>query len=42
MAKGQRKTNKEIRKPKKAQPPKQNASAPTLKGPPLMQPRQGT
>jgi hypothetical protein len=34
MAKGQRKSNKEIRKPKKQAPPKQNASNPTLKGAP--------
>ena len=32
MAKGQRRSGKEIRKPKKAQPPKQNASKPSLKG----------
>lgn len=32
MAKGQRKSNKEIRKPKKAGPPKQNASNPSVKG----------
>lgn len=32
MAKGQRKTNKEVRKPKKEAPPKGNASNPTLKG----------
>lgn len=32
MAKGQSKSNKEVRKPKKAQPPKQNASNPSLKG----------
>jgi hypothetical protein len=31
MAKGQRKSNKEIRKPKKEGPPKQNASQPSLK-----------
>jgi hypothetical protein len=31
MAKGQRKSNKEIRKPKKEGPPKQNASNPSLK-----------
>ena len=35
MAKGQRKSNKEIRKPKKEGPPKQNASAPTKKGTPV-------
>jgi hypothetical protein len=32
MAKSERKGNKEIRKPKKAAPPKQNASNPSLKG----------
>lgn len=32
MAKGQRKSNKEPRKPKKAAPPKPNASKPSLKG----------
>jgi hypothetical protein len=32
MAKGQQKGNKEARKPKKAPPPKQNASQPSLKG----------
>jgi hypothetical protein len=32
MAKSERKGNKEIRKPKKAGPPKQNASNPSLKG----------
>lgn len=31
MAKGQRKTNKEIRKPKKEGPPKSNAANPSLK-----------
>ena len=38
MAKSQRRSNKEIRKPKKAETPKQNASKPSLKGtapPPL-------
>lgn len=34
MASGERKSNKEIRKPKKAQPPKQNASNPSTKGTP--------
>jgi hypothetical protein len=34
MAKGQRKSNREIRKPKKAGPPKQNASNPSQKTPP--------
>lgn len=32
MAKGQQKGNKEARKPKKAGPPKQNASNPSTKG----------
>jgi len=32
MAKSQRKRSKEIRKPKKEGPPKQNASKPSLKG----------
>lgn len=31
MAKGQRKSNKEIRKPKKEGPKKQNASNPSVK-----------
>lgn len=31
MAKGQKKSNREIRKPKAAKPPKQNASNPSLK-----------
>lgn len=31
MAKSQKKSNKEIRKPKAEKPPKQNASQPTLK-----------
>lgn len=34
MAKSQRRGSKEIRKPKKPQPPKQNASNPSLKGAP--------
>lgn len=38
MAKGQRKSNKEARKPKKETPPKQNASNPSLKGKPGVQP----
>lgn len=38
MAKGQRKSNKEIRKPKKEGPPKQNASAPSKKGTPAAAP----
>jgi hypothetical protein len=32
MAKGQRKTNREVRKPKKEGPPKLNASNPSQKG----------
>lgn len=32
MAKSERKGSKEIRKPKKAGPPKQNASNPSVKG----------
>jgi hypothetical protein len=32
MAKGEQKSNKEARKPKKAAPPKQNASNPSTKG----------
>lgn len=35
MAKGQQKSNKEIRKPKAEKPPKQNASNPSTKGAPL-------
>lgn len=35
MAKGQKKSNKEIRKPKAEKPPKQNASNPTTKGDPV-------
>jgi len=34
MAKSQRRGNKETRKPKKAAPPKGNASNPSLKGVP--------
>ena len=34
MAKGQRKSNREVRKAKKTEPPKLNASAPSLKGSP--------
>ncbi len=34
MAKSERRGNKETRKPKKAGPPKQNASNPSLKGVP--------
>lgn len=32
MAKGQKKSNKEVRKPKAEKPPKQNASNPSTKG----------
>jgi hypothetical protein len=32
MAKGQQRGNREARKQKKPEPPKQNASAPSLKG----------
>ncbi len=35
MAKSQRKSNKETRKPKKPGPPKTNASQPSLKGVPV-------
>lgn len=35
MANDKRRSNKEVRKPKKAQPPKQNASNPSLKGTPV-------
>lgn len=38
MSKGQ-KSNKEIRKPKKAGPPKQNASNPSTKGTPAAVPK---
>lgn len=38
MAKGQTKSNKEVRKPKKVQPPKQNASNPSQKGTPVASP----
>lgn len=38
MAKGQRKTTKEIRKPKKAEAPKANASKPSQKGGVLPEP----
>jgi len=31
MAKGQKKSNREVRKPKAEKPPKQNASQPSLK-----------
>jgi hypothetical protein len=35
MAKGQKKSNKEARKPKAEKPPKQNASNPSTKGEPV-------
>ncbi len=35
MAKGQRKSNKEVRKPKAEKAPKANASNPTVKGKPV-------
>ncbi|WP_302054172.1 hypothetical protein [Sphingomonas tagetis] len=38
MAKGQRKSGREARKPKKTEPPKANASAPTMKGTPAQVP----
>ncbi|MDF7773624.1 hypothetical protein FHS95_001952 [Sphingomonas naasensis] len=38
MAKGQQRGNREARKPKKPEPPKQNASNPSLKGTPQAQP----
>ena len=38
MAKGQRKSNKEVRKPKKPEPPKLNASNPSAKGTPVKTP----
>lgn len=34
MAKAQKKSNKEVRKPKKPAPPKANAAKPTQKGTP--------
>lgn len=37
MAKGQQRGNREVRKPKKPEPPKQNASNPSLKGTPPAQ-----
>ncbi|MBB4859519.1 hypothetical protein HNO88_002848 [Novosphingobium chloroacetimidivorans] len=37
MAKSQQKSNKETRKPKKAAPPKPNASKPSIKGTPVPQ-----
>jgi hypothetical protein len=38
VAKGQRKSNKEVRKPKKPEPPKLNASNPSAKGTPVKTP----
>lgn len=38
MAKGQRKSNREIRKPKKEAPAKPNASNPSVKGMPVPTP----
>lgn len=35
MAKGQRKSSKEVRKPKAEKPPKANASNPSTKGDPV-------
>ena len=35
MAKSQRRSNREVRKPKKEEPPRRNASQPSLKGTPL-------
>ena len=35
MAKGQKRSTKEIRKPKAEKPPKQNASKPSTKGKPV-------
>ena len=35
MAKGQKKSNKEVRKPKAEKAPKANASTPTTKGQPV-------
>ncbi|MEG3090256.1 hypothetical protein [Sphingomonas sp. PB1R3] len=38
MAKGQQRGNREVRKAKKEEPPKQNASNPSLKGTPQAPP----
>ncbi|MET3711035.1 hypothetical protein ABIC65_001737 [Sphingomonas trueperi] len=35
MAKSQKKSNREVRKPKAEKPPKQNASNPSTKGKPV-------
>ncbi|WP_277979050.1 hypothetical protein [Sphingomonas phyllosphaerae] len=40
MAKSQKKSNKEVRKPKAEKPPKQNASAPSTKGTPAKPPKE--
>lgn len=40
MAKSQKKSNKEVRKPKADKPPKQNASAPSTKGTPAKPPQE--
>ncbi|MBB4836956.1 hypothetical protein HNP52_000007 [Sphingomonas kyeonggiensis] len=42
MAKGQRRSNKEARKPKKAAPPKLAPVSTALKGTPLVQPLKKT
>ncbi|HKX80297.1 MAG TPA: hypothetical protein VJM34_17430 [Novosphingobium sp.] len=39
MAKSQRKSNKEVRKPKKEGPPKPNASNPSTKGKVIVPPK---
>jgi hypothetical protein len=39
MAKGQQKSSREARKPKKPGPPKQNASKPSVKGTPVPNPK---
>lgn len=38
MAKGQKRSNKEVRKPKATNPSKQNASNPSVKGTPIKMP----
>lgn len=38
MAKSQRKSSREVRKPKKTAPPKLNAANPTMKGTPVANP----
>ncbi|MGK6355807.1 hypothetical protein ACMGDH_11360 [Sphingomonas sp. DT-207] len=42
MTKGQQRGNREARKPKKPEPPKQNASNPSLKGTAHAQPSKKT